>query len=85
MDHARVAGSVILTNDLDFGAILAATNGNAPSVLQIRSTDLSTESIGSQIIKALNQTMGALTDGTLVTGDARRFRLTLLPMDREKT
>lgn len=30
MDHARSTGSVILTHDLDFGAILAATGDRRP-------------------------------------------------------
>lgn len=80
MDHALNLGSVILTHDLDFGAILAATNGNAPSVVQIRAGDLSTEAIGEQIATALRQTSDALAKGALVTVDAKRFRLRLLPL-----
>ena len=33
MEFARDSGFVILTHDLDFGAILAATGGNSPSVM----------------------------------------------------
>ncbi len=33
MDYARQHGYVVLTHDLDFGAILAATQGRAPSVV----------------------------------------------------
>ncbi len=38
---ARTNGYVVLTHDLDFGAILAATQGDKPSVVQIRSEDVS--------------------------------------------
>jgi predicted nuclease of predicted toxin-antitoxin system len=31
---------VVFTHDLDFGAILAATRGRAPSVLQLRTEDV---------------------------------------------
>jgi len=34
---AKENGSVIMTNDLDFGAILASTHFDSPSVFQIRS------------------------------------------------
>jgi predicted nuclease of predicted toxin-antitoxin system len=34
MAYAAARGYVVLTHDLDFGAILAATNGAKPSVVQ---------------------------------------------------
>ena len=50
MSWARQNEHVIISHDLDFGAILAASNADAPSVLQIRTMgyhyDLT--SIGSQ-------------------------------------
>jgi len=36
MAFAKGAGYVVLTHDLDFGSILAATHGDKPSVIQIR-------------------------------------------------
>lgn len=39
MVYAKANGFVLLTNDLDFGSILAATGGDAPSVVQIRADD----------------------------------------------
>jgi len=33
---AKVNDAVVFTHDLDFGAILAATGGSAPSVIQLR-------------------------------------------------
>jgi predicted nuclease of predicted toxin-antitoxin system len=41
MDHARTHGFVVLTHDLDSGAILAATRDAKPSVVQIRADDIS--------------------------------------------
>ena len=35
MAHAKAHGFVVLTHDLDFGAILAATRAEGPSVVQI--------------------------------------------------
>ncbi len=82
MIYAKESKSVILTHDLDFGAILAATNGDAPSVVQIRAGDLSPETIGISIINALNQSQAALTDGALLTVDPKRTRITMLPITR---
>ena len=41
MAFAQANGYVVLTHDLDFGAILAATPGDKASVAQIRADDLS--------------------------------------------
>lgn len=39
VDYAKAQGLVVLTHDLDFGAILAATRAEGPSVVQIRTED----------------------------------------------
>jgi len=50
MAYAKSNDYVVLTQDLDFSAILAATQGEKPSVVQIRSEDLSLDKIGKQVI-----------------------------------
>lgn len=85
MAHACAERRVILTNDLDFGAILAATQGKAPSVVQIRADDLSTAAIGPAIVAALRQCAAALEEGALVTVDPARSRLTLLPIGAQSS
>ncbi len=77
---ARTNGYVVLTHDLDFGAILAATQGDKPSVVQIRSEDVSPNVIGTPIIDALRQMSAELDEGALLTVDPRRTRLRLLPL-----
>lgn len=37
--YALEHDSVVLTHDLDFGAILATTHGQKPSVVQVRATE----------------------------------------------
>ena len=48
MAYARANNHVVLTHDLDFSAILAASHGKKPSVVQIRAEDVSPEIIGKQ-------------------------------------
>lgn len=60
---------VIYTHDLDFGAILAATNAQFPSVLQIRTQNLlpdSPEAV-ARIDSYLRDFAEMLTTGALVT------------------
>lgn len=77
---ARINGYVVLTHDLDFSAILAATQGDKPSVVQIRSEDVSPKVIGKPVIDALRQMSAELEEGALLTIDPSRTRLRLLPL-----
>jgi predicted nuclease of predicted toxin-antitoxin system len=55
MAFAAVNNYVVVTHDLDFSAILAVTHGKKPSVIQIRSEDVSVKFIGKQTVAALRQ------------------------------
>ena len=79
MAFAKSENCVVLTHDLDFSAILAATHGQKPSVVQIRSDDVSPDIIGPQVISALRQMTSELEDGALVTVAPNRTRLRILP------
>lgn len=80
MAFAKANGYVVLTHDLDFGAILAATRGDKPSVVQIRSGDVSPDAIGGPVIDALRQMAAELDAGALLTVDPQRTRLRVLPL-----
>lgn len=80
MAFAAAHGHVVLTHDLDFGAILAATQGEKPSVVQIRALDVSPDVIGKQVIVALGQVAAELEAGALLTVDPNRTRLRILPL-----
>jgi predicted nuclease of predicted toxin-antitoxin system len=76
---------VVLTQDLDFSAILAATHRSKPSVVQIRSENLSLDSIGQSVTAAVLQLQTDLEAGALLTIDqAKRVRLRLLPFHFEE-
>ena len=47
MAYGRANNYIVLTHDLDFSAILAATHGEKPSVVQIRADNVSPEVPGS--------------------------------------
>lgn len=75
-----VRSSASFSHDLDFGTILAATQGKKPSVVQIRSDEVSPQVIGQQLIDALLQMRAELESGALLTLDTSRARLRLLPL-----
>jgi predicted nuclease of predicted toxin-antitoxin system len=80
MRYARAHSCVVLRHDLDFSAILAATRGKKPSVVQIRAIDISPGVIGKRVVAALEQMASELEAGALLTVDPIRTRMRLLPL-----
>lgn len=80
---AKARKYVVLSHDLDFGAILAATAADAPSVLQLRFADLSPEHATRLVLDVLKTFAPHLHDGALVSVDEARSRVRVLPLIRE--
>ncbi|WP_234809473.1 DUF5615 family PIN-like protein [Candidatus Williamhamiltonella defendens] len=83
MAYARTNDYIVLTDDLDFSAILAVTHGEKPSVIQVRTNDVSPDVICKQIVAALNQMASELEAGALLTVDTNRTRLRVLPLQQK--
>ena len=82
MAYALAQDFVVLTHDLDFGAILAATQGNKPSVVQLRADDTNPQVIGGAVLAALAQMEAELADGALLIVEPGQTRLRVLPLLR---
>lgn len=80
MQWAAARDYVVLTNDLDFSAILAATQRRKPSVVQIRGDLLTPSAIGAAVLRAISQTRQELVDGALISVDPGRARIRILPL-----
>jgi predicted nuclease of predicted toxin-antitoxin system len=80
MAYAKTQGLVVLTHDLDFGAILAATRAEGPSVVQIRTEDVMSDRFVSLVSIALTRFESELTAGALVIVDESRSRVRVLPI-----
>jgi predicted nuclease of predicted toxin-antitoxin system len=81
-DYARKNDFVGFTNDLDFGAILAATNADFPSVFQLRSQELLHNVVGNSVIACLEQNTLYLEKGSLITFDTMKTRFRILPLNK---
>ena len=73
---------VVFTHDLDFGDILAATNAEAPSVIQVRTQNLHPDCLGASVIRMLNQFREQLLSGVLIVIDEQKTRARILPIRR---
>jgi predicted nuclease of predicted toxin-antitoxin system len=80
MRWAADHGHVVLTSDLGYGAILAATQRRRPSVVQIRADVLVPAAIGVAVLAAVGQAAAELREGALLSVDAGRGRLRILPL-----
>ncbi|MGL5078239.1 MAG: DUF5615 family PIN-like protein [Waterburya sp.] len=83
MEWARSNGYIVFTHDLDFGFLLAATQADTPSVIQIRTQDILPSSIENLVISALRQFESELELGALVTINQAQSRARILPIRRE--
>lgn len=82
MAWAGVKGYVVLTHDLDFSAILAATRAGGPSVVQVRTQDVTPGHLGTHLVEVLNTHRDALEAGAIITVDEARARVRILPLSR---
>lgn len=80
MAWAREHEHLVLTIDLDFAAILAATQAEGPSVLQVRTKAVSLRMLGERLLAALARFEADLLAGALITIDERRDRARILPI-----
>jgi len=80
MAFAKAESFVVLTLDLDFGAILAATGGDKPSVIQLRTDDVSPSVVGAEVVNSILQMSAELEAGALLTIGPSKSRMRLLPL-----
>ena len=80
LEYAKKEGLVVLTHDLDFSAILSATQAKAPSVVQLRMQDVLSEDFRSSLISSLRKFEAELDLGALLVIDETRSRARILPI-----
>jgi predicted nuclease of predicted toxin-antitoxin system len=79
MDYAQEHGFIVFTHDLDFGALLASAHAAGPSVIQVRTQNITPEASGSLVLNAIRQFGEELLRGALITIDPYRLRARILP------
>lgn len=79
-DYAQAERSIILTQDLDFGRILALRGTQLPSLIQLRVDCPIPSEIGTTVIQVLQIHAEALMAGVLISIEPERHRVRLLPL-----
>lgn len=77
---ARQEGFVLLTHDLDFPDLMAASGDALPSLIVFRLRSMRPENVESHLTKALDQLGTALERGAIVSVNERVIRVRFLPL-----
>lgn len=80
MERARIEGRVVVSADLDFGALLAEQVARGPSVLLFRRDDNRTEALLALLLVNLPSLEGDLAAGSVVVIEDHRIRVRRLPV-----
>ena len=80
LTYAIANDYIVISCDLDFSAILSSTHGQKPSVVQVRTQDYLNESTAVLIVKAIKENKEYLDKGAILTIDAQKGRLRMLPL-----
>ena len=75
MDWARANDYIVFTHDLDFGATLALTQANSPSVIQVRTQDVTPAHLEKSVIDVLQKNESLLESNALIVLDEGRSRV----------
>ncbi|MEM8560559.1 MAG: DUF5615 family PIN-like protein [Bacteroidota bacterium] len=80
MDKARAESRIVLTHDLDFGDLLAASGDALPSVVIFRLGDMRPANVNRHLAALLADHPDALNAGAVVSVSERRARIRRLPI-----
>ena len=80
MQWARQNSRVGFTHDFDFGILLAHGKDGGPSVIQVRTQDVSPGHLGPILLRALRAHREPLENGALPTIDESKSRVRILPI-----
>jgi predicted nuclease of predicted toxin-antitoxin system len=83
MQWARENDYVVFTHDLDFGTLLALTQAESPSAIQVRTQDVSPHYLEAMVIGGLNKYESLLEAGALIVLDEGKSRVRILPLSKK--
>lgn len=80
LDKARAEQSIVLTSDLDFGQLLAASRAELPSVIIFRLDDMSAPNVNRYLTTIIDDYADDLARGAIISVDERAVRVRRLPI-----
>jgi predicted nuclease of predicted toxin-antitoxin system len=80
LGKARREERILLTHDLDFGELLAASGGELPSVVIFRLKDMRAQNVSQHLFSIINQQSEPLIKGAVLSVTEQKVRIRMLPM-----
>jgi predicted nuclease of predicted toxin-antitoxin system len=77
---AQEEGRVLLTHDLDFGELLAASGDALPSVIIFRLRDMRPDTVNQHVLGIISQQGRSLDQGAIISVTEGRIRVRPLPI-----
>jgi len=84
LKKAREERRILLTHDLDFGELLAASGTVSPSVIIFRLRNMHPDRVNTSLDSIINKHAALLEQGVIVSVDEGQIRVRLLPVGSEK-
>jgi len=80
LQKARDEGRILLTHDLDFGELIAASGARLPTIVVFRLRNMRPERVNRYLDGILNQHGEALKQGAIISVTEGQIRVRLLPI-----
>jgi len=80
LELARRQNRVLVTQDLDFSALLALGGFDSPSLITVRMTVSDPEAVTEKLLKLLPEIQDVLSKGCAISVDDYSFRIRWLPI-----
>ncbi len=77
---AREENRILLTHDLDFSELIAASGAHLPSVIVFRLRNMRPENVNRYLLNIIEQHREALIKGAIVSVTEGRIRVRTLPL-----
>ena len=79
LKKARREKCIVLTHDLDFGDLIAASGADLPSVVIFRLRNMRPENVDQYLLKVISQYSEPLENGAIIIVSEGRIRIRELP------
>lgn len=84
LSKARREGYVVLTSDLDFGGLIAASGAELPSVVIFRLKNMRFANVKLHMQEIVNHHIDVLVKGAVLSVTERRIRIRNLPIEKDE-
>lgn len=80
INWAKAHDYIIFTHDLDFGTALALNKAEKPSVIQVRTQNVTVKYLSEKVISTIKEYNNWLEKGAMIIIDDYKMRIRVLPL-----